>query len=180
MGGGLMEERGGKFLLFSLKNETYGIPIKTVKEIIGMQEVTWIPKNKEYNKGVINLRGKIVPIIDLRLKFGMEEKTYTDRTCIIVIEIDLNSNQRLIGLVVDSVAEVHNILKTELEEPGENAQIEGDLLMGIGKLNDKVVLLINIEKILTEEDAVLLKSPGEMNGESSIDGENIDSINLNN
>ncbi len=106
-----MELHSGKFLTFVLGNETYGIPIKKVKEIIGMMEITHIPKTQGYIKGVINLRGKIIPLMDLRLKFGMEEIPYTDRTCIIVIEIDKGENRRLAGLVVDTVAEVLNIQK---------------------------------------------------------------------
>ncbi len=152
-----MATQNDKYLTFGLGNETYGIPIRTAKEIIGIQEVTHIPKTKGYIKGVINLRGKIVPIMDLRLKFGMAEKNYTDRTCIIVIEVNLGANQRAVGVVVDNVAEVRNIQPGEIEEPGEYAQIEGQLLLGIGKLNDKVILMIDIEKIINKDDAVILQ-----------------------
>jgi purine-binding chemotaxis protein CheW len=152
-----MESQGGKFLTFALGMETYGIPIKKAREIIGMQEITHIPKVKGYIKGVMNLRGKIIPIMDLRLKFGMAEKVYTDRTCIIVIEVNLNGNRRFIGLIVDTVAEVRNIRESEMEAPGADAQAEGDLLMGLGKANDKVILIIDIEKIVNQGDAVILK-----------------------
>ncbi len=152
-----MASQNDKYLTFGLGNETYGIPIRTAKEIIGMQEVTHIPKTKGYMKGVINLRGKIVPIVDLRLKFGMAEKDYTDRTCIIVIEVNLGASQRAMGVVVDNVAEVRNIQPGEIEEPGDYAQIEGQLLLGIGKLNDKVILMIDIEKIINKEDEVVLE-----------------------
>ncbi len=152
-----MATQNDKYLTFGLENETYGIPIRTAKEIIGMQEVTRIPKTKGYMKGVINLRGKIVPIMDLRLKFGMAEKEYTDRTCIIVIEVNLGANQRAVGVVVDNVAEVRNIQPGEIEEPGEYGQTEGQLLLGIGKLSDKVILMIDIEKIINKDDAVILQ-----------------------
>ncbi len=145
---------GGKYLTFSLEAETYGIPIKTVREIIGMQEITHVPKTKEYIKGVMNLRGKIIPVIDFRLKLEMEEKAYNDRTCIIVLEVHQNGNKRLLGIVVDAVTEVRNFQKEELEAPGYNTQIEGDLLLGLGKSNDKVIMMINIEKIMSKEDAV--------------------------
>ncbi len=152
-----MATQNDKYLTFGLGNEIYGIPIRTAKEIIGMQEVTHIPKTKGYIKGVINLRGKIVPIIDLRLKFEMAEKDYTDRTCIIVIEVNLGANQRAVGVVVDNVAEVRNIQPGEIEEPGEYGQTEGQLLLGIGKLSDKVILMIDIEKIINKDDAVVLQ-----------------------
>ncbi len=153
-----MEANSGKYLTFSLDKEVYGIPIIKVKEIIGMLEITHIPKTQGYIKGVVNLRGKIIPIMDLRLKFGMEEKEYTDRTCIIVIEVNLTANQRLVGVVVDAVTEVLNIQKSEIEAPGYDAQIEGDLLMGLGKLKDKVVLIIDIEKILNREEITNIKN----------------------
>jgi purine-binding chemotaxis protein CheW len=152
-----METRGGKFLTFLLGKENYGIPLKQVKEIIGMLEITHIPKAKGYIKGVLNLRGKIIPIMDLRLKLGMDEKPYTDRTCIIVIEVNFNDNQRLMGLIVDVVTEVLKFQNNEIEALGYDAQIEDDLLMGLGKLNDKIVLIIDIEKLLNKDDSVILK-----------------------
>ncbi|HBF37414.1 MAG TPA: chemotaxis protein CheW [Firmicutes bacterium] len=153
-----MEEiSGGKYLTFALDSATYGIPIQTVREIIGIQEITYVPKTKKYMKGIMNLRGKIIPIIDLRLKFAMVEKAYTDRTCIIVIEVNQNGNKRLLGIVVDSVNEVHNFQKEELEAPGYNTQIEGELLLGLGKSNDKVIMMLNIEKIMSKEDTLDLK-----------------------
>jgi purine-binding chemotaxis protein CheW len=156
-GDGSMDNHSDKYLTFSLEEEFYGIPIKTAKEIIGMQEVTHIPKTKGYIKGVINLRGKIIPIIDLRLKFGMAEKAYTDRTCIIVIEVNLNASRRSLGIVVDAVTEVRNIQKDELETMSYDTQTVGDLLMGFGKMNDKVILIIDIEKIVNKDDAVIIK-----------------------
>ena len=152
-----MEILGGKYLTFFLDNETYGIPIRKVKEIIGIMDITHIPKTHEYLKGVINLRGKIIPVMDLRLKFGMEEKPYTDRTCIIVIEAHGFENHRLVGVIVDTVAEVVNIQRSEIEEPGYDAQIEGNFLTGLGKLKDRVVLIIDIEKVFTQDEMGLVK-----------------------
>jgi purine-binding chemotaxis protein CheW len=149
---------GGKFLTFLLDQEIYGIPIKKAREIIGVMEITHIPKTKNYIKGVINLRGKIIPIIDLRLKFGMVEKPYTDRTCIVVIEIVTTGGNYLVGVAVDTVAEVVNIQKTEIDLPPEyDSQIENDFLAGIGKLKDRVVMVLDIEKILSSEDLTYLK-----------------------
>jgi purine-binding chemotaxis protein CheW len=155
--GGFMESLGGKYLTFILNNETYGIPIKKVKEIIGIMEITHIPKTKGYLKGIINLRGKIIPVTDLRIKFGMEEKLYTDRTSIIVIEVNADKNQRLAGIIVDTVAEVINIQKDEIIEPKPDTQIKGNYLTGIGELKDKVVLIIDIEKVFSQEEIVVIK-----------------------
>jgi purine-binding chemotaxis protein CheW len=157
-GGKSMVIEGGKFLTFLLDQEIYGIPIKKAREIIGVMEITHIPKTKAYIKGVINLRGKIIPIIDLRLKFGMIEKPYTDRTCVIVIEIGTQEGRRLVGVAVDTVAEVVNIQKGEIELPPDyDAQIEGDFLAGIGKLKEKVVMILDIEKVLSREELSYFK-----------------------
>ncbi|MGE5583711.1 MAG: chemotaxis protein CheW [Bacillota bacterium] len=152
-----MEVNGGKFLTFCLGGEVFAIPIINVKEIIGMMEITHIPKTQGYIKGVVNLRGKIIPIMDLRLKFGMDEKEYTDRTCIVVIEVNLSGSQRLVGVVVDTVTEVLNIKESEIEAPGLDARSEGDFLMGLGKLKDKVVLIVNIEKVLNQAEISIIK-----------------------
>jgi purine-binding chemotaxis protein CheW len=149
---------GGKFLTFVLGQEIYGLPIKKAKEIIGMMEVTHIPKTQNYIKGVINLRGKIIPIVDLRLRFGMAEKEYTERTCVIVIEVNAHESQRLVGIAVDTVSEVVNIQKGEIEPPPEyDAQIEGNFLTGLGKIKDKVILILDIDKILNREELAQLK-----------------------
>src|SRR3990172_7814985 len=95
-------EREGKYLTFSLGNEEYGIVILKVKEIIGMMRITPVPQTPGFVKGVVNLRGKVIPVVDLRLRFGMEEAEYTDRTCIVVVEIDSAFNKLHIGVVVDS------------------------------------------------------------------------------
>lgn len=150
-----MERQGNRYLTFCLDKEVYGIPIKKVKEIIGMQELIHIPKTKGYIKGVMNLRGKIIPIMDLRLKFGIDERSYTDRTCIIVIEINPNQNRRWSGIVVDTVNEVTYIQKDEIEDPGYDTGAGGGFLTGLGKLKDKVVLILDIEKIFSREELTL-------------------------
>jgi purine-binding chemotaxis protein CheW len=153
-----MEMHGGKFLTFLLGQEIYGLPIKKAKEIIGMMEITHIPKTQSYVKGVINLRGKIIPIVDLRVRFEMTEKAYTERTCIIVIEIDAHESQRLIGIVVDAVAEVVSIQESDIvPPPSYDAQIEGDFLTGLGKMKDYVIMILEIEKILNREELAHLK-----------------------
>jgi len=111
-----MSEREGKYLTFSLAGEEYGIGILKVKEIIGMMAVTSVPQTPDFVKGVINLRGKVIPVIDLRLRFGIEREEYTERTCIIVVEISSSSGKVVIGIVVDSVSEVLNIKGEDIED----------------------------------------------------------------
>ncbi len=153
-----MEIQGGKFLTFALGNEEYGIPIQKVKEIIGIMDITNIPRTPQFIKGVINLRGKIIPVMDLRLKFGLEEKVYNQRTCIIVVEINISESKRMMGIVVDTVSEVVNIQSGEIEPPPQySAQADNEFLIGMGKVKGKVILLLEIEQVLTSEELVLLK-----------------------
>ena len=152
-----MKAEEGKYLTFNLKNENYGIPLGRVKEIIAMLPITEVPKTPDYIKGVINLRGKIIPIMDLRLKFCLEEKEYNDRTCIIVVDILNGEAKRQTGLAVDSVAEVVDIKSAEIEEmsSSENSD-EDEFIIGIGKVKDKVVMLLDIDKILSREAVKIL------------------------
>ena len=153
-----MEIQGGKFLTFTLSYEEYGIPINKVKEIIGMMEITHVPKTPKFIKGVINLRGKIIPIMDLRLKFEMEEKQYTERTCIIVVDIAFEGIKKQMGLAVDAVSEVVNIQTSEIESPPEyGTQSKAGFLTGMGKVKGKVILLLDIETILDNEELAILK-----------------------
>jgi purine-binding chemotaxis protein CheW len=153
-----MEIQGGKFLTFTLGNEEYGIPIQKVKEIIGIMDITNIPKTPQFIKGVINLRGKIIPVMDLRLKFGFEEKAYNQRTCIIVVEINIADTKRMMGIVVDTVSEVVNIQKWEIEPPPQyDLHADNEFLIGMGKVKGKVILLLDIEQVLSSEELVLLK-----------------------
>ncbi len=153
-----------KFLTLLLGNETYGIPILKVKEIIGMMTITHVPKMPDYLKGVINLRGKIIPVIDLRLKFGMADRDYDDRTCIVVTEIQAEFGPKLSGLVVDTVSEVLDIAPSSVEPPPSSSQAEQEFLTGLGKVKDKVVLLVDIDRILTdkEKESITLQTDEEM------------------
>src|SRR5574344_3063666 len=130
-----MAETDQKLLTFSLGEEGYGVSILKVKEIIGMMDITPVPKTPEFIKGVINLRGKIIPVMDLRLKFGMQEKEYNERTCIIVVEINLNGNERLLGVVVDMVSEVVTMNSDQIEPPPEyGSNNNTNFILGIGKI----------------------------------------------
>ncbi len=153
-----MEVQGGKYLTFALGHEEYGIPIHKVKEIIGIMEITSIPKTPKFIRGVINLRGKIIPIMDLRLKFDMEEKEYSERTCIVVVEIQLEEMKKQMGIAVDAVSEVVNIQTGEIEPPPEyGAHSSEEFLTGVGKVKGKVILLLDIDKVLDSEEMGMLK-----------------------
>ncbi len=144
--------KGGKFLTFLMANEKYGLEILKVREIIGMLDVTSVPTTPAFIRGVINLRGKVIPVIDLRLKFGMEEMSYTERTCLIVVEIRGQGGSVLIGMVVESVSEVLNIKGTDIEEtPDFGAKLDTEYILGMAKMNGGVKILLDIDKVLSDE-----------------------------
>ena len=150
-------EREGKYLSFFLASEEYGIEILKVKEIIGMMRITPIPQTPEYVKGVINLRGKVIPVIDLRLQFGMNETDYTDRTCIIVVEIGTTTRRLPTGIVVDCVSEVLNIKGSEIEDaPIFGTTLNTDFILGMAKTGSGVKVLLNIDRALTTDEHLLL------------------------
>jgi purine-binding chemotaxis protein CheW len=148
----------GKYLTFSLDEEEYGIGILKVKEIIGMMPITTVPRTPGFVKGVINLRGKVIPVTDLRLKFGMDAMDYTDRTCIIVVEIDTNNSTVLIGIVVDAVSEVLNIKEEEIEQTPEfGTSLSTEYILGMAKIGGGVKILLDIDKVLSTGEIELLK-----------------------
>lgn len=138
-----------RFLTFSLGKESYGIEIKYVIEIIGIQSITQIPELPEYVRGIINLRGKIIPVLDVRLRFKKEPKEYNDRTCVIVVDIKEVS----IGLIVDTVAEVITISEEDMVDPPQkNKGFNNRYIKKIGKIGGEVKLLLDCEKLLTEDE----------------------------
>jgi purine-binding chemotaxis protein CheW len=138
-----------KYLTFMLGKEEYGIGIGYVTEIIGIQSITQIPELPDYVKGIINLRGKIIPVIDVRLRFGKEAKEYNDRTCTIVIEV----KGIIVGLVVDAVAEVISIDEENIVPPPElNRSCHQKYIKGIGKAGDNVKLVLDCERFLSDEE----------------------------
>ena len=149
----------GKYLTFTLENEEYGIGILKVKEIIGMMSITSVPRTPEFVKGVINLRGKVIPVLDLRLKFNMGEIPYTDRTCIIVVEIDSESATVLIGIVVDAVSEVLNIKESNIEDtPTFGTSLNTDYILGMAKTEGSVKILLDIDKVLNQQEIARLET----------------------
>ena len=139
----------GKFLTFILGTEVYGIEILKVREIIKLMDITTVPRTPDYMKGVINLRGKVIPIVNLRSKFSMPEIEHTQETCIIVVEV----NKTSIGIIVDSVSEVSNINSGEIEDaPHLGQDIDTNFILGLGKTKERIVILLDIEQVLSSED----------------------------
>lgn len=150
--------REGKYLTFSLAEEEYGIGILKVKEIIGMIAITSVPQTPAHVKGVINLRGKVIPVVDLRLKFGLPAMDYTERTCIIVIEISKDNGNILIGILVDSVSEVLNIKGSDIEDtPNFGARLNTDYILGMAKTGGKIKILLDIDRVMSADDIVVLE-----------------------
>ena len=153
-----MAKQENKYLTFQLGEEGYAIPILKVKEIIGMMDITEVPKMPEFVKGVINLRGKIIPVIDLRLKFGLEEKSYDERTSIIVVELESEAATKTSGIVVDTVQEVLDINSANVEPPPYGTEGEQAFLAGMGKVKDKVIMLLDSDKILSSDEMQTLQT----------------------
>ena len=148
----------GKFLTFVLGEEIYGIEILKAREIIGLMDITTVPQTPDYMKGVINLRGKVIPVIDLRKKFSMQEGVHTQETCVIVVEVNGSS----IGLIVDSVSEVSDITGEEIENaPSFGQGIDTSFIMGLGKVKDKIIILLDIDTVLSTEELEMVEELAE-------------------
>ena len=149
----------GKYLTFELAREEFGISILTVKEIIGMMTTTPVPSTPSWVLGVINLRGKVIPVVDLRLKFGMESRPFDDRTCIVVAEVNNQDELLNIGVVVDSVNEVANVKEQDVEKtPSFGVELETDYIQGMAKNGEHVCILLDINKVLGGEAIAQLRS----------------------
>lgn len=144
------DTQANKYLFFKIGKESYGIGIRHVIEIIELQTISLVPDMPRYVKGVINLRGKVIPIVDLRLRFDMEERAYDNRTCIIVTEVD----HILVGCLVDTVEEVMEILEKHIEPPPRFKTISGrdQYISGMGKVGEAIKILIDAEKIVRDEN----------------------------
>jgi purine-binding chemotaxis protein CheW len=146
--------RAGKYLTFALAEEEYGLEILKVREIISMSEITSVPKTPSYVKGVINLRGKVIPVIDLRLKFAMDEAPYTDETCIIVVDVDGVE----MGIIVDHVSEVLDIAAGDIEDAPEfGASVDIDFILGMGKADARVTILLDISKVIAAQELEMVR-----------------------
>jgi purine-binding chemotaxis protein CheW len=152
------DPRAGKYLIFHLGEEEFGIQVQKVREIMGVQDITQVPQTPPHVKGVINLRGKVIPVVDLRVKFAMTAKEYTQRTCIIVVQVmGERGGIMLMGIVVDGVAEVLQVAGTDVEDtPSFGKEVEVPYVMGMAKLKGKVKILLDIEQVMTARELARL------------------------
>ena len=142
--------RAGKYLTFQLGAEVYGLAILKVQEIIGIMNVTQVPRTPAFVRGVINLRGKVIPVVDLRRKFNMDVREDTERTCIIVVQVSTKSGDVTMGIIVDEVSEVLNVAAEQIEPPPSfGASVDTDFILGMGKIGQKVVMLLDVDKVLS-------------------------------
>jgi purine-binding chemotaxis protein CheW len=147
------DNRSGKYLVFHLGCEEFGIQVLKVREIMGIQGITAVPQMPSYVKGVINLRGKVIPVVNLRLKFGMAEIEHTQRTCIIVVQLQGNKNSKPMGVIVDGVVEVLTLASSDIEDtPDFGAEVTTPYLLGMAKIKDKVKILLDIDEVMSSQD----------------------------
>lgn len=152
----------GKYLTFILGAEEYGLEIMKVQEIIKMMDVTRVPKTPGFVRGVINLRGKVIPVMDLRLKFAMEAIEDTDKTCVIVVQVTGVDGNLTIGIIVDEVAEVADIAEEQIEpSPAFGSNIDTAFILGMGKIDKKVLTLLDIDRVLTFDEIAAVEEVAE-------------------
>lgn len=151
------EQRAGKYLAFRLGKEDFAIQVLKVREIVGIQDITSVPQMPGYVKGVINLRGKVIPVVDLRLKFGLQEREYTQRTCIIVVQVHHGDVAIQTGIIVDEVSEVLNLAAGEIEDtPDFGEDVGTPYLLGMAKVKGNVKMLLDIDQILASSETMSL------------------------
>lgn len=149
----------GKYLTFALGDEEYGVAVLEVREIIRMMEITSVPQVPKHVRGVINLRGKVIPVVDLRLKLSFGEQAYTERTCIIVVEVSLAASRVLMGVVVDTVSEVLSITADEIERmPEFGERVATGHMRGIAKIRGRVKVLLDLDRVLASDGPIALRS----------------------
>jgi purine-binding chemotaxis protein CheW len=149
----------GKYMTFKLADEEYGLEILKVREIIGLMDITRVPRAEGFIRGVINLRGKVIPVVDLRLKFGMEKTENTDQTVIIVVQYSVKGTDFTMGILVDEVLEVLSIEADQIEPPPSfGGAVETEFILGIGKAEKRVIFLLDIGRVLTADDALGLSA----------------------
>jgi chemotaxis signal transduction protein/CheY-like chemotaxis protein/ABC-type nitrate/sulfonate/bicarbonate transport system substrate-binding protein len=152
-----LTSREGKYLIFSLGSELYGIGILDIKEIIGLMEIHELPRMPSFFKGVINLRNRVIPVMDLRLKFGMEQAAYNERTCIIIVEISGVRGSTMTGIIVDSVSEVVNVKDDQVEDaPSFGTGMDQTMILGMAKLKQGVTILLDIDRLMNTREVVAL------------------------
>jgi purine-binding chemotaxis protein CheW len=156
---GRVDARAGKYLTFHLDSEEFGIRVLQVREIMGLQDITAVPQTPHHVKGVINLRGKVIPVLCLRAKFGLQPIEYTARTCIIVVQVRGEAGPLQVGIVVDAVSEVLNVTTAEVEDtPDFGGGLPTPYLLGMAKIKDKVKILLDIDEVVTPQEVHGLQS----------------------
>ncbi len=154
--------KAGKYLTFRLASEEYGLEILKVREIIGVMEITHVPRTPEYIRGVINLRGKVIPVLDLRTKFNMEKTENTDETCIVVVDVSSTGETIQMGILVDAVSEVLDIQDSQIEDaPAFGTSVDTKFILGMGKVNNEVKILLDIDEVLTTGEFAMLEGMAE-------------------
>jgi purine-binding chemotaxis protein CheW len=156
--GGSLAALAGKYMTFQLADEDYGLEILKVREIIGVMQITRVPRTPEFVRGVINLRGRVIPVVDLRLKFGMEATATTEQTVIIVVQCAIGTRTLTMGVLVDRVLEVLNVEASQIEPTPDlgGASVDGDFILGVGKTASRVVFLLDIARVLSGSEAAEL------------------------
>ena len=155
-------ELAGKYMGFKLDAEHYGIAILKVQEIIGLMTITAVPRTPEFVRGVINLRGKVIPVVDLRLKFGLQPKENTELTCVMVVQVEMHDTLVTMGIIVDQVSEVMDIQAGQVEPPPSFGDPEAEkFLLGMGKFQDNVVLLLDVDRILSSNEMSMMGAMSE-------------------
>lgn len=151
----------GKYLTFRLDSEEYGLEILKVQEIIGIMPVTKVPRTPAFVRGVVNLRGKVIPVVDLRARFGLSKQDDTEKTCIIVLQVARGTEQITTSIIVDEVSEVLEVDAGQLEPTPEfGSTIDTSYILAMGKVEDRVIMLLDADKVLSSEDVRLLDSLG--------------------
>lgn len=154
-----MPELAGKYLTFRLASEEYGLQILKVQEIIKLQEITRVPQTPPYVRGVLNLRGRVIAVMDLRMKFGMKEAEPTEKTCIIVVQISRAGRSVTVGVIVDEVSEVMDIAGPDIEPaPSFGTRVRTDFILGMAKGKQDVTILLDTDKVLTTEEVSLVNT----------------------
>lgn len=165
--------RAGKHLVFGLGSEEFALHIRSVQEIIGMQQVTRLPGTPPFVRGVINLRGKVIPVVDLRARFGLPARQQTTKTCIVVVQVGV-SDVQTVGFIVDIVTEVIELAEDQLElPPSMGGDLDTDFVVGVGKVSDRVLIVLEAERLLTKGELPsldVIAEIGEKAAEAAVDG----------
>ena len=153
----LVDERAGKYLTFRLASEEYGLEILKVREIIGLMNITQVPRTPDYIRGVINIRGTIVPIIDLRQRFDLEQLDYGPTTVVIVLKVEAENKSRIMGIVVDAVSDVYNLPADQMKPtPDFGSSISIEFVEGLATVNEKMVIILDIDRLLNSNELAVI------------------------